>query len=292
MVEQTERRVVITLPPASSGTQYLDLGLIYAAANHRFMKQGHNFVAKFELDGDPSALLGGDEQFVLEVLPTTWPMYGAYKQSRKIYELAVRPEEGLTARKSRWHDFRVYYDTAHALQVAGGVQYTPNGINTGFGGGSGEYVYSFVNDDAGTNTYSFHMIGNSDMAGTTRSFGAVFEYDRQNDTSVDESSGVQTNYSEILNDVDTGNEARLQETGDLPPYNKDNLQLPQKIFNLYAPGSGSGPGTSSLGYGVRSTGFIDVPMGLVKISNNIEGTRQIIITFKAGKNKGIHAEVI
>lgn len=288
----TERRIEIAIP--ASTTAYLDLGLLYSAANHRMVRQNGVFKGKFHIDGDIAVGLGGDEQFIIEVLPTTWPMFGAYKHGRAMYERAMTPEDS-TTKRARWHDYKIYYDTAHKTQDLSGVKYTPNGTTLNFApvGGNADYEYSAVLDDAGTNTYTFHMLGLSDMAGTDRSFGMLSEYDTKDDTSTDEESGLSTNYNSILNDVNSANEQNLREEGNRPPYNKDNLQLPTKQYNLFVFG-GNTTGTSlpEAGVAVRSTGEIDIPFGIVKITNNIAAIRTVKFTFSKGGHKGIAWEAV
>lgn len=289
---RVERRVSFTLPAAS--TTYIDLALLYSAANHRMVRQGGTFRGKFHIDGETAVGIGGDEQFIIEVLPTTWPMYGAYKHGRKMFDIAMQPEDGLLTTKARWNDFRVYYDTAHKTQIAGGNLIAPSGISLNVAGGSSEYIYSEAIDDAGTNTYTFHMLGPSDMAGTDRSFGMLTEYDNKDDTDVDETGGTPTNYHEILNDINTENEVHLKEDGDRPPYNKDSLQLPVKQYNLFVFG-GTAAGSPSLpeaGVAVRSTGVIDIPFGIVKITNNVAASRNLQFTFSSGGHKGIYWEAV
>lgn len=287
----TERRVQITLTP---GTHYVDLALLYSAANHRMVRQGGVFRGKFHIDGETAVGLGGDEQFVIQTLPTTWPLFGAYKHGRRMYDRAMSPE-GEIARKARWQDYRVFFDTAHKTQDSSGLKIVPVGCVLDFSAtGNADYVYSKVLDDAGTNTYTFHMLGPSDMSGTDRSFGMFSEYDTRDDTNVDETGASSSNYNEILNDVNSANEQHLKEDGDKPPYNKDNLMLPIKQYNLFVFG-GTAAGSPSLpeaGVAVRSTGEIEIPFGIVKIINNIAANRTLQFTFSKGSHKGIAWEAV
>ena len=291
----TERRVMISLP--ASSTTYVDLGLLYSAANHRMVRQSGIFKGKFHIDGETAIGLGGDEQFVIETLPMSWPVFGAYKHGRGMFDRAMSPE-GEIAKKARWHDYRLYYDTAHKTQDAAGTKVVPTGCSLDFTAATGnaDYVYSEVLDDNGTNTYTFHMLGPSDMAGTDRSFGMLAEYDAKDDTSIDETGATSTNYNSILNDVNSANETNLKEDGDRPPYNKDNLQLPTKQYNLFVfGGNGSNQPTASVpeaGVAVRSTGEIEVPFGVVKITNNIAASRTLLFTFSKGSHKGIAWEAV
>lgn len=272
------------VPIDGNSTQYIDLALLYSAANHRIMHQNYVFRAKFSCDGELP--LAGDEAFSITVLPTTWPLIAAYKQARDMYVRAMSPEME-TAKKARWHSYRVLFDTAHKTQDAAGTKLLPSGCSLDFTNpaGNADYVYSEVLDDTGTNTYTFHMIGASDMAGTTRSFGAVAEFDAQNDTSTDE-AGLTTNYDEILNDVNAANETNLHEDGDRPPYNKDNIQIPTIVEYIHS--------TQTLQHVTDrfSTPVMDVPFGLVKVVNHVAAQRTIQITLSPGNVKGIAAEVI
>lgn len=274
-----QRRVRVTIP--ASGVTYIDLALLYSASNHRIMHQNYIFKANFSIDGIAGA--GADEAFDITTLPTTWPVVAAYKQAREMYNKALTPEM-TTAKKARWHSFRLLMDTAHKTQDGLGTKILPDGCSISFGT-QGEYVYSEVHDDAGTNTYTWHMLGVSDMAGVDRSFGVIAEYDAQNDTNTDEPGG-NTNYDEILNDVNALNELNIQEDGNLPPYNKDNIQLPTCTEYIHA--TSSVPNVTDR----RSTGVMDVPFGLVKVTNHIAASRVLTITFSSGGVKGIAAEVV
>jgi hypothetical protein len=270
----TETRVTVTLPLASAGIQYLDLAAIYASANHRFMSQQHVFTADFQVQSDAGVNIGSDAEFTLEVLPTTWPLMGAYKYGRKMYDQAMAPESD---RKARWNDFRVTYDTAHNAQT---TVYKADGCT--YSSAEGEYLYSKVFSDDGSTAYRFHMLGANDFVGIEQSFGLLQQYDDRDNTSRDDGTAT-TDFDKILNDYNTNNESELVENGDLPPYNSQNLKLPLKRFHIHALGN------ASPGYTHRRTGFVDVPFGLVKVTNNIEGVRQITIVFKSGSNKGIQA---
>lgn len=275
----TELRLTVDIPAGSTGPVYLDLACLYSAANHRFISQAHIFTANFIAESAPAALGGQDVGYKLEVIPTTWPVMGAYKYGRRMYEQAMKPESD-NVKKSRWNDFRIYYESAHRSQASNvlpnGVSYTPL-ID-------GEYQYTKVYDDGAANTFNFHMLGSSDLTGPAQSFAMVEQYDQRDNTDIEAIGGL-SDYDRILNDYNEANESELQNNGDLPPYNSTNLQLPEKKFILHATGSGA----TGLGYSHKSTGYIDVPFGLVKITNLVEGVRQLIIVFKAGKTKGIQA---
>lgn len=277
----TERRLQVTIPGGPGPTTtYIDLALLYAAANHRMIKQANIFKASFQVDG----VNGGiaiDDHFVVQVLPTTWPIMKAYEHGLEKYQDGMK-DEMKAVKKARWNDFRIFFDTAHRDQDNTPTgKLTPAGCTLNFAaGGNAEYEYTRIYDTNGTNEYSFHMLGTSDMGGTERSFGMLAEYDRTDDTSVDETGALPTNYDQILNDNTPENETNLKEDGDLPPYNKDSLQVPTKSYNIHAMGN-----TASPGYTVRSTGMIDVPFGVVKITSYITQPRELIITFKEGRGR-------
>jgi hypothetical protein len=275
----TELRLQVNLP--ASSTTYLDLAAILSAANHRLYRQSYLYKAEFRIDGDAGvAVPGTDEQFVVEVLPTTWPMLKALKQAKEMAMAAQSPERD-SMQIARWNDFRMYYDLTHKAQTF--VQ-LPMGVNVTYGT-DGEVDYTEVFD--GSTGYTFTALESSVTSGSNRSFGALFEYDRSGDTSTT-NAPIGHNYDTILNDLNDSNETEIASSGDLPPYNKDTLQVPTKSFNLFALGSA----IPNVGYSVRTTGLIDVPHGLVKVVNNVAGGRQLIIRFKAGKYKGVHAEAL
>ena len=274
----TELRLQVNLP--ASSTTYLDLAAILSAANHRLYRQSYLYKAEFRIDGDAAVGLGTDEQFVVEVLPTTWPMMKALKQAKETAMEALTPER--KSQVARWNDFRMYYDTTHKAQSF--VQ-LPLGCSIVYGTDA-EYAYTQVFDDV-NQAYTFHALGGSTITGSNRTFGALDQYDKSGDTGSD-NAPPGNNYGNVLNDVNDANLDELSLNGDLPPYNKDNLQVPTKSFNLFALGAT----VQNVGYSVRTTGLLDVPHGLVKVTNNVNGARQLIIRFKAGKYKGVHAEAM
>lgn len=280
----TERRIQVDLPGGPGPTTtYIDLALLYAAANHRMIRQANIFKASFQVDGVNGGM-ANDDHFVVQVLPTTWPLMKAYEHGLEKYRDGIK-DEGKAVKKARWNDFRIFFDTAHRDQdntaPYGTGKLLPTGCSVTFAPpANGEYEYTRIFDSSGTNEYSFHMLGSSDMSGTERSFGMLSEYDRTDDTSVDETGAQPTNYSEILNDVTPENETNLKEDGDLPPYNKDSLQVPTKTYNIHAMGANGNPG-----YAIRSTGMIDVPFGVVRVTSYVTEPRSLIITFKEGKGR-------
>jgi len=275
----TELRLSVTLP--ASSTTYLDLAAILSAANHRLYRQSYLYKAEFRIDGDVGTGIGVDEQFVVDVLPTSWPMMKALKQAKEMAVASQMPERD-AIQIARWNDFRMYYDTTHKSQAF--VQ-LPDGISMTLGSDS-EIAYTQVFDDVGL-PYTFTALDNSVVTGAGRSFGALYEYDRTGDTST--TNAPQGNdYDRILNDLNDANETEISQNGDLPPYNKDTLQVPSKQYQLFAFGST----VPNVGYSVRTTGLVDVPHGLVKVANNIDAPRNLIIRFKAGKYKGVHAEAL
>ena len=275
---------MVTIPGGAGPTvTYIDLALLYSSANHRMVRQANIFKADFQVDGHNGGIQN-DEQFVVTVLPTTWPIMKAYEHGLERYRRAVADERAVS-KVARWNDFRIFFDTAHRDQDTAGTKVLPLGISCNFNptSGNADYEYARVFDETGTNEYSYHMLGNSDLSGTERSFGMLDEYDNYDDTSTDEASSAQTNYDLILNDVNDDNELNLKEDGNNPPYNKDSLQVPTKSYHLHATGTLTG----GPGYKMPKTGIIDVPFGVVKITSYTTEDRDIIIVFKAGKNGGI-----
>lgn len=274
----TERRLTVRIP---TGTHYIDLARLYSAANHRLMPQNKVFEASIGIDTAQFASLGQDVAFSVDVIPTTWPIMSAYKHGRSVYQNLVMKPETTLGTPARWHPkFRIFYDINHCQNYTGneplplGVSYTQNV--------EGEYQYTRAASDTGT-YYHFAMFGDSYLTGPAlKCFGLVDQYDRKDDTNIDAGNQV-TEYSVLLNDQSDVNANELIENGNLPPYNKDNLQVPRKTYHLHAYGSA----VSNVGYTRTSTGNIEVPFGLLKVSNLVSEDRDLIITFKAGSFKGI-----
>lgn len=274
-MSETELRLNVALP--ASTTSYVDVAGLLSAANHRLYRQHKTYTLKCSVDGDVAAGLGGDEQFIIDVLPTTWPVLGSIREGRKKFIEAMTPEMQDT-KPARWADFRMKFDSQQEIN---NTVHVPSGVT--MPAITHDFNFSQVADESG-NFYTYHVLGASDLTGVERSFGCLDNYDRKDDTDVDAQPTITQDWHLVDNDRDEVNEALLNQQGDYPPYNKDNLQAPTKRYQLFAFGSS----VNNVGYAMRSTPFIEVPLGLLKIVNNIAAPRSLIITVKAGSHKGAH----
>jgi hypothetical protein len=269
---ETELRLNVSLP---AGTSYIDVAGLLSAANHRLYRQHKTYTVKCSVDGETAAALGGDEQFIIDVLPMTWPVLGSIREGRRKFIEAMSPEM-MDTKPARWSDFRMKFDVQQSLT---NTIYIPSGVS--MPAISHQYAFSTVADDSG-NLYTYHVLGASDLSGAERSFGCLDNYDRKDDTDVDNQPTQAQDWHLVDNDRDEVNEQLLNVQGSYPPYNKDNLQAPQKRFQIFAFGSN----VNNVGYSMKSTGFIDVPLGLMKVVNNVSAARSMTITVKAGDHKG------
>lgn len=278
MTKETQLRLSISLP--ASSTSYVDVAALLSAANHRLYRQHRIYSVKCSVDGDVAAGIGGDEQFIIDTLPTTWPVLGSIRDAKAKFEEAMTPEM-MDTKPARWSDFRMKWDTAQTLSNTVRV---PAGVS--LPSIAHDWDFSKVADDT-NNLYTYHVLGASDLSGTDRSFGALDNYDRKDDVDIDSQPVTGQDYYLVDNDRDPQNEALLNENGDMPPYHKDNLQAPTVRHQIFAFGT-----NANVGYAVRSTPFLDVPLGILKVVNNVAAPRSMNIEVKFGFHKGAKAVVI
>lgn len=270
---QTQLRFRVNVP---TGTSFVDGAAILSAGNHRLYRQFKGYKMRVSINNVGTGTAAQDSAFVVSKLPTSWPMIQALKHGKEQYDKAMAPE---AKDRNRWADYRI---RMRGLQDVAGVNTLalPKGVsvNTGI---NYEYTFSTVADSTG-NTYTFVAKGASITAGADRYLSALQEYDQTDDTNMDTQGGT-SNYHLIDEDVNQVNESIVNNEGDLPPYNSIVLQIPDDEFDLYTM-TGAAPGAQQ-----RSTGWMDVPLGLLEVTNAIAESRELVIEFYKGDYKGVMA---
>ena len=243
----------------AAGSAYVDLAYELSRTNHRLYRQGRVYHADVVATNTFAA--GGP--ITVEAIAPTWMNKNAWQLAFKKWQESTEHERGNGIKAGRWNDFRIYYQAGHA-----GTPVITNG----------EYQYTTAHDTgAASGSRQFQMFGNS----TASRWGVLAEYDALRDTDTDTppaGSGVMP-YNTLLAELDSQQADQIQEEGDAPPYDAQNLAATQQVFHLQSP----------LGSNYYRTGMMQIPCGLLNITSD-GGLLQIRV--KAGKYKGVHAEAM
>jgi len=214
-------------------------------------------------------------------LADTWMVQKAYQMAKMAWDESNAEEKKmLNNRLARWNDFRV----DHGLVLTGGIE---DVLATNFLKGSlsatpffaGEFTRSTVVDQTGAlRAFSFG-------APTASRYSIIEEYDASGNTSTDPTVPATGPYSGLLPNLEAGAAAALQDQGNEPPYDANDIG--QAIWIKV--------GTLHLGSGRQrtSTGFFTAPCGFVALkgADTLIGDNQVEISceFKRGDYKGVHA---
>lgn len=242
------------------GVDYVDLAYEMSRLNHRLYRQGRVYHADIVMTNTMAAGV----PITVETIAPTWMNRKAWQLAFESWRKSTAAEREAGIKGGRWNDFRVYFEGAHTG--------TPPIVN-------GEYLYTTVHDTGATSgSRQFQMFG----ASSASRWGVLAEYDslRDTDTDTPPSGGTTVAYNTILAELDNQQADQLQEEGDEPPYNSLNLNATVQTFNLRAPAETN----------YYRTGLIEIPCGLIKVTNTGGGAIQVRI--KPGKYKGVHAEAM
>jgi hypothetical protein len=270
MATATERTLTVQLPP---GASYVDVSAIAGRANQRLYRQGMLYSMTVAYQGNNP--VGAPGQIEVGHLPNNWAIRNAHQLARKMWLESTKDERKNGARFGRWNDFRVYFDGTHT---------DVNNLNTPFGSlglGSGEILFTnAVRQDSGA-LVQYQFLGNT----TGTRFGMLNEYDRMADTDTDTpATGANSMaYRTLMAELTNEQADQIQEEGDNPPYDPENMQnnLVIPFHTIYHPTVSNR----------TSTPMMHVPAGLLSLVNR--GDEQFInITLKAGSYKGVAAEVL
>ncbi len=254
--------------------------------NHRLYRQSRVYSVKVNIDPDYDDLSAQDVN--VYVLSDTWMNQKAYQMAKKTFDDNSKEELAqLKTSKARWNDFRV--DHGLPLEIGTGLgfsetkayQFEPDG-------GSpytdkvfldqGEYLMSEVTDVAGS-LHAFRWTG----ASTSSTFNIIEQYDLTGNTNANPSTPQsQVAYDDLTDELDDNQMTHLSDDGNLPPY-AENV-LPNACWVLAATIKSGGPETTRM-----STGFINAPCGLIILETNAAKLDGIILEYKKGDYKGVHA---
>lgn len=250
---------------------------VLSQTNHRLYRQSRYYEMSVTLDTD----LPDGSTVDVYALADTWMVQKAYHMAKMAWDESNAEEKAmLNGKVARWNDFRV----KHGLSLAGGIE---DVLATNFLKSSltatpftiGEFLNAQVVDQTGT-TRDFSW-GNA----SATSYSIVEEYDASGNTSLDPTNAATGSYTGLLPNLEAGAAAALQEIGNAPPYDANDIG--QAIWIKV--------GTLHLGTGRQrtSTGFFTAPCGFVALrgAGTIIGDNQVEISceFKRGDYKGVHA---
>ena len=243
----------------SGGVDYVDLAYEMSRLNHRLYRQGRVYHADIVMTNTMAA----GQPITVETIAPTWMNRKAWQLAFESWRKSTAAEREAGIRQGRWNDFRIYYEGAHTG--------APPIVN-------GEYQYTAAEKADGSGPLQFQMFGNSSVS----RYGVLAEYDtlRDTDTDTPPAGGSSVAYGELLTELIDQQANQIQEEGDEPPYNSVNLTATEQTFNLRAPAETN----------YYRTGLIEIPCGLIKVTNTGGGAIQVRI--KPGKYKGVHAEAM
>lgn len=264
----TELKFLVDL--AGSSVKYVDTHAVMSRLNQRLYRQG--MVSHIDVRAIPATTPGIT---MVTRLPNTWYVRKAWALAKKKWMESTADERANGVRPGRWNDFRIFYDSAHN---AG------NSVTSAFGHlalANGEVNYTTAVDWDNAAQRNFQMVGSSSLS----RWGILDEYDKIADTDQDTppAGSGSMSYVSLLAELNSQQADAVQEEGDNPPYDAVSLQ------NNFV-GASTTIQTNSQ---CDRTGYQPTPCGLLVFSGyDTENPPAIEITFKAGKMKGIHAEVM
>ena len=246
--------------------------------NHRLYRQSRYYEMSVSLKTDE---MPEGTQVDVYALADTWMVQKAYQMAKKAWdESNAEEKEMLNNKVARWNDFRV----KHGLSIVGGVETL---LATNFLKSTltatpfvlGEFNNALVVDQTGTaRDFSW---GNP----SATSYSIIEEYDASGNTSIDPTNPATGPYSGLLPNLEAGAAVALQEVGNVPPYDANDIgqAIWVKVATLY----------QESGRQRISTGFFTAPCGFVVLrgAGTIIGDNQVEISceFKRGDYKGVHA---
>lgn len=251
------------------GNGYIDLAGLLSVNNKRLYRQGMVYHARISVTNQSPAGLANN----VEVLHNSWRIRKAHQLAKSSWWASTADERAAGIKPGRWNDFKVFYEAAHNAGNTVGP--------TIAGDGEWNYTQAARADTGGL--LDFQML---DATGGTR-YGILREYDEMRDTDTDTpAAGGNTMPFALLHSDQVAAQAdQIQEEGDLPPYSAADLEEVRAASEYPLTSPLSAPGGA-----VSTTGMIEIPCGLVKMTTAAGAFLRI--DFKAGSYKGVHAEVM
>lgn len=263
-----------------SGNSYVSLSDTMSKINHRLYRMTRKYWVDVKLH-NPDQVSAVD----VYVLNNTWMLEKAVAYARKAYEKSVKEEKKLLGKQlARWHDFRLNLNPADG-QVLLYNELNPvifnmdTGLSTAMT--SGDFMISVSRDEQTNTGYNFGLWEGGSQ------FNILKEYEKSASTE-DSPDDIEliAPYEAIDDESSTTTFIELQQQGNEPPYNKDNmndLQLFRHVGTLFT----SANGTQKL-----STGTFCAPLGLVVFRPQSETPAEVCIHMKKGKYKGLASEAM
>jgi hypothetical protein len=254
------------------GNGYIDLAGMLSAQNKRLYRQGMVYHARISVTNTSPAGFANN----VEVLHNSWRIRKAWSVAKFAWDASNEDERLIGTKRSRWNDFKIFYEAAHNAGNTVGPTTASDG----------EWNYTVSNASTSASQWQFHMLGPG-SSGSPGRFGILREYDDMQDQVQDTPAGAATQvpYSALHENLSNNQADLIQEEGDLPPYSAADLERGTAVTEY--------PLTSPLslpGGAVSTTGMIEIPCGLVKLATDAGAFLRI--DFKAGSYKGVHAEVM
>lgn len=270
---------------STTGALMVNIDRSLCAVNHRLYRQSRVYNAKIAL-----ADVANASAYEVYRLRDTWSLQKAYQMAKDEYDENVA-EARKRGDEGRWNDFRINPRT-HAFDL----QLQPSVLSNHGGSGTvrttctiDEYNYSIVRKPDG-NSMDFGLVADANT------FSILDEYDDTKNTQIDPSNdAIAIGYEELKADRVDESMADIQNTGDLPPYDRTNLvtndthgnpALLEKVDTLFVDGERH----------KLATGFVDWPLGVIIIrpitygpSNPNDPGVEFDLTVQSGDYKGVKA---
>ena len=266
---------------AVSGNHFVSISDTMSKVNHRLYRMTRKYFADIKLhEYDPTRSSIVD----VYVLNNTWMLNKAVAYARRAYEKAVKEEKNLLGKQlARWHDFRLNLNPSDG-GVTSYTSLNPVFMNmdnlSGTALTSGDFEISVARDEDSNTSYNFGLWEGGNQ------FNILKEYEKSGSTE-DSPDDIEISapYDAIDDEAQTTTFIELQQQGNEPPYNKDNMndqQLFRHVGRLHAGGS-----TQKL-----STGTFCAPLGLVVLVNRASESPRVCMHVKKGKYKGLASEAM
>jgi len=245
--------------------------------NHRLYRQSRYYEMSVSLDTD---LLEGTTVDVY-ALADSWMVQNAYSMAKMAWDESNAEEKVmLNGKVARWNDFRVNAGLVPAggIDIALATNYLKRTL-TATPITAGEFNNSQVVDQAGvTRTFTW---GNP----AANTYSIIEEYDASGNTTADPGQPATGSYSGLLPNLEAGAAAALQDLGNNPPYDKNDIgqAIWVKVATLHL---GAGRQRTSTGFFTAPCGFVALIGGGSIIADNATNMQ---VEFKKGDYKGVHA---
>lgn len=270
-----------------TGDSYVSISDTMSKINHRLYRMTRKYWVDVKLH-NPNVTTGAD----VYVLNNTWMLQKAVAYARTAYEKAVKEEKKLLGKQlARWHDFRLNLNPSDGAGALSFTQLSPVIFNMDTGAPttmtSGDFGLSVARDEDTNQSYAFGLW----ESGTQ--FNILKEYEKSGSTE-DSPDDIETSapYDAIDDEAQTSTFIELQQQGNEPPYNKDNmndLQLFRHVGTIFSTADG---GTNAVGVQKLSTGTFCAPLGLVVIRPHDGNPPMVCLHMKKGKYKGLASEAM